>query len=67
MEVVRTTLREKMKKEDLVCLNTQGSVDFGTLSGRALLVNVETGEELATAYMNIPMLLWMKTYLVVRS
>ncbi|MBH1941944.1 ribulokinase [Mobilitalea sibirica] len=29
-------------------------VDFGTLSGRALLVNVETGEELATAVYNYP-------------
>lgn len=29
-------------------------VDFGTLSGRALLVNVETGEELATAVYEYP-------------
>lgn len=29
-------------------------VDFGTLSGRALLVNVETGEELATAVYDYP-------------
>ncbi len=29
-------------------------LDFGTLSGRALLVNVETGEELATAVMDFP-------------
>lgn len=29
-------------------------VDFGTLSGRALLVNVETGEELADATLNYP-------------
>ena len=27
-------------------------IDFGTLSGRALLVNVETGEELAVAVKN---------------
>ena len=29
-------------------------VDYGTLSGRALLVNVETGEELATAVLDFP-------------
>ena len=29
-------------------------VDFGTLSGRALLVNVETGEELASAVLDYP-------------
>ena len=29
-------------------------VDYGTLSGRALLVNVETGEELATAVLDYP-------------
>lgn len=29
-------------------------VDFGTLSGRALLVNVETGEELASAVLSYP-------------
>ena len=29
-------------------------VDYGTLSGRALLVNVENGEELATAVFDYP-------------
>lgn len=29
-------------------------VDFGTLSGRALLVNVQTGEEVATAVYDYP-------------
>lgn len=37
-------------------------VDFGTLSGRAVLVEVTTGEELASSTFVNLMRLWMKSY-----
>ena len=29
-------------------------IDFGTLSGRAVVVNVKTGEEIGSAFYNYP-------------
>ena len=38
-------------------------VDFGTLSGRAVLVELATGNEIATAGKEYPQVLWMNTLL----
>jgi ribulose kinase len=35
-------------------------IDYGTLSGRALLVNVQSGEELATAVYDYPQRSWTR-------
>lgn len=37
-------------------------IDYGTLSVRALLVNIETGEEVAQVFMNIHMGLWKNIF-----
>ena len=37
-------------------------VDFGTLSGRAVLVELDTGREVATAVKSTRMVLWMNIF-----
>lgn len=44
----------KEKKGELKMAKYSIGIDYGSLSGRAVLVNVETGEELATSILEYP-------------